>query len=138
MAAATVAGPHLLLLDEPTANLDPESAAEVLAAVEAVRTAHGCTVVVIEHRVEAWLARADRVLLAEDGTILDLMPAELAGAPGPPARRRGTGLGRPRAPAQPSAPAASPVASRWGSRASRWPAGCRPPTSPPATGRWSP
>jgi energy-coupling factor transport system ATP-binding protein len=77
VAAATVAGPHLLLLDEPTANLDPESAAEVLAAVDAVRTAHGCTVVVVEHRVEAWLTRADRVLLAQDATILDLTPAEL-------------------------------------------------------------
>ena len=78
MAAATVADPHLLLLDEPTANLDPASAAAVLAAVEAVRTAHGCTVIVVEHRVEAWLSRADRVLLAERGSVLSLRPGDLA------------------------------------------------------------
>ncbi|HSO03375.1 MAG TPA: ABC transporter ATP-binding protein, partial [Candidatus Limnocylindrales bacterium] len=78
IAAGSVADPHLLLLDEPTANLDPTSAAEVLAAVAAVRAAHGCTVVVVEHRVEAWLARADRVLLVEDGTVLPLDPAGLA------------------------------------------------------------
>ena len=77
VAAAAVAGPHLLLLDEPTANLDPAAAAGVLAAVEAVRTAHGCTVVVVEHRIEAWLARADRVLLAEGGSVLDLEPTDL-------------------------------------------------------------
>ena len=77
VAAAAVAGPDLLLLDEPTANLDPSTAAAVLAAAEAVRTAHGCTVVVIEHRVEAWLAWADRVLLVEDGSVVDLDPNAL-------------------------------------------------------------
>ena len=78
VAAATVAGPHLLLLDEPTANLDPAAAAAVLVAVEAVRMTHGCTVVVVEHRVEAWLSRADRVLLAEGGSVLDIAPTDLA------------------------------------------------------------
>ncbi len=79
VAAATVAEPGLVLLDEPTANLDPDSAGRVLAAVEAVRAAIGCTVVVIEHRVEPWLARADRVLLVDDGSLVDLARDELAG-----------------------------------------------------------
>ncbi len=79
VAAASVAGPHLLLLDEPTANLDPAGAAAVLAAVEEIRMSHGCTVVVVEHRVEAWLERADRVLLVEDGSVLQLEPADLRG-----------------------------------------------------------
>jgi len=78
VAAASGADPHLLLLDEPTANLDPAAAAGVLAAVEVVRMAHGCTVVVVEHRVEAWLARADRVLIAEGGSVRAVAPAALA------------------------------------------------------------
>jgi energy-coupling factor transport system ATP-binding protein len=77
IAAATVAAPGLLLLDEPTANLDPASARAVLAAVDAVRTATGCTVVVVEHRVEPWLARADRVLLAAAGSVRALAPGEV-------------------------------------------------------------
>ena len=103
VAAASVAGPHLLLLDEPTANLDPAGAAAVLAAVEAIRTTHGCTVVVVEHRVEAWLERADRVLLVEDGTVLELEPDRPARASRGAAGLRGAGLGRPRPPAQPGA-----------------------------------
>jgi len=79
VAAASVVGPDLLLLDEPTANLDPESAARVLAAVTRVRQRHGATVIVVEHRVEAWLAQADRVLLVEDGSIVSLAAREVAG-----------------------------------------------------------
>ena len=77
VAAASVADPDLLLLDEPTANLDPSAAADVLRAVDRVRAIHGCTVVVVEHRVEPWLERADRVLLAADGTVTSLTPGEL-------------------------------------------------------------
>jgi energy-coupling factor transport system ATP-binding protein len=78
IAAASVARPGLLLLDEPTANLDPDAAARVLDAVTHVRTTTGCTVVVVEHRVEPWLAQADRLLLAEAGSITVLAPGELA------------------------------------------------------------
>jgi len=69
LAAAAVAGPDLLLLDEPTANLDPCSADRVVRAVDALRAATGCTVVVVEHRVQPWWARADAVLLAQAGSI---------------------------------------------------------------------
>jgi energy-coupling factor transport system ATP-binding protein len=79
IAAASVARPGLLLLDEPTANLDPDAAARVLDAVMHVRTTTGCTVVVVEHRVEPWLAQADRLLLAEGGSITVLAPDELVG-----------------------------------------------------------
>ncbi len=77
VAGAAVADPGLLLLDEPTANLDPGAAAAVLVAVARLRAARGCTVLVVEHRVEPWLAQADRVLLVEKGTVRDLDPADL-------------------------------------------------------------
>ena len=85
VAAASIADPHLLLLDEPTANLDEQAATQVVAAVEAERARTGCTVVVIEHRVAPWLAGADRVLLVADGTAMSVPPhrlaEELAGRP---------------------------------------------------------
>ncbi|HEX6887291.1 MAG TPA: ATP-binding cassette domain-containing protein [Candidatus Nanopelagicales bacterium] len=78
LAAAQVGAPAVLLLDEPTANLDPESAAAVVSAVAAMRAASGCTVVVVEHRVEPWLARADLVLLVEAGRVTAHAPAAIA------------------------------------------------------------
>lgn len=63
LAAALALRPQVLLLDEPTANLDPSSAARIVAAVERARATLGCTVVLIEHRVDPWLARADSVLI---------------------------------------------------------------------------
>jgi energy-coupling factor transport system ATP-binding protein len=77
VAAASVVRPDLLLLDEPTANLDPRAAAEVLAAVDRARVDHGGTIVVVEHRVEAWLQRADRVLLVEGSGVVALAPDEV-------------------------------------------------------------
>lgn len=77
LAAAAVTAPGLLLLDEPTANLDPTAAARVVDAVAALRAEVGCTVVVVEHRVEPWLAGADRVLLVADGTVVPFTPPQL-------------------------------------------------------------
>lgn len=62
--------PGLLLLDEPTANLDPAGAAEIRSAVASVLTATGATMVVVEHRIEAWLPLIDRVLVLDDGGAL--------------------------------------------------------------------
>jgi energy-coupling factor transporter ATP-binding protein EcfA2/energy-coupling factor transporter transmembrane protein EcfT len=79
VGAACAADPALVLLDEPTANLDPESAAAVVGAVAAARAGSGSTVVVIEHRVEPWLALADRVLLSAHGTVSAHRPGDLPG-----------------------------------------------------------
>ena len=60
--------PGLLLLDEPTANLDPDGARLVRDAVARTVAASGATLVVVEHRVQPWLALVDRVvILGADG-----------------------------------------------------------------------
>jgi energy-coupling factor transporter ATP-binding protein EcfA2 len=78
LAGALALGSSVLLLDEPTSMLDPESAASVRAAVRRETTRRGCTLVVVEHRLEPWLDFADRlVVLDAVGSIV---------ADGPPGR----------------------------------------------------
>lgn len=68
--------PGLVLLDEPTANLDPEGAIEVRDAVLA--TTGEATLVVVEHRVGLWAAHMDRVVvLGPDGVLADGSPADV-------------------------------------------------------------
>lgn len=69
LASILAMGPGLLLLDEPTANLDPSGVAEVRAAVETVVERTGATVVVVEHRVDVWASLVDRVIVVVDGAI---------------------------------------------------------------------
>ena len=69
LASILAMGPGLLLLDEPTANLDPSGVAEVRAAVETVVERTGATVVVVEHRVDVWASLVDRVIVVADGAI---------------------------------------------------------------------
>ncbi|MGX5680037.1 ABC transporter ATP-binding protein [Schumannella luteola] len=62
LAGVLAMRPGLLLLDEPTANLDPEGVAEVRDAVAGVLDRTGATFVVIEHRVEVWRDVVTRVV----------------------------------------------------------------------------
>ncbi len=57
IARALANQPALLLADEPTGNLDEESAASVIGLLEALRAEHGCTLVVVTHN-RAVAARA--------------------------------------------------------------------------------
>jgi energy-coupling factor transporter ATP-binding protein EcfA2 len=59
--------PGLLLLDEPTANLDPEGAAAVRQVVESVVERLGLTLIIIEHRVAEALSLVSRVVAIEAG-----------------------------------------------------------------------
>ena len=58
--------PTLLLLDEPTAMLDPVSAASVRASVTEVADAQQLTTVVVEHKLGPWLDFADRLVVLDD------------------------------------------------------------------------
>ncbi len=71
--------PGLLLLDEPTANLDPEGVAEVRDAVERNLDRTGATLLVVEHRVAVWRDLVNRVvvLAAEGGVLADGTPDEV-------------------------------------------------------------
>ncbi|WP_292797816.1 ATP-binding cassette domain-containing protein, partial [Microbacterium sp. UBA6633] len=69
--------PGLVLLDEPTANLDPEGVREVRDAVERMLAARPATLVVVEHRLEVWLPLLTRVIvLGAGGVVADGTPAE--------------------------------------------------------------
>lgn len=75
LAGALAMRPGLLLLDEPTANLDPRGVAEVRDAVERMLQVQPATLVVVEHRIDAWLPLIDRVIvLGEGGVIADGSP----------------------------------------------------------------
>lgn len=71
LAGVLAMRPNLLLLDEPTANLDPIGVTEVREAVRAVLDDTGATLVVVEHRVDTWLPLIDRVVVLDpDGGVL--------------------------------------------------------------------
>ncbi len=76
LAGALVRRPTLLLLDEPTANLDPSGAVAVRQAVAQVLAGNEATLLLVEHRVAEVLALVDRVV------VLD--PAGGLAADGPP------------------------------------------------------
>ena len=69
LAAALAAHPGLLLLDEPTSQLDPVAAEELLGQLRRLNEDHGTTVVLAEQRLERCLAAADRVIAMEQGRV---------------------------------------------------------------------
>lgn len=71
--------PGLLLLDEPTANLDPAGVLEVREAVRAALDATRATLVVVEHRVAVWRELVTRVVVlgADGGVLADGAPDDV-------------------------------------------------------------
>jgi energy-coupling factor transport system ATP-binding protein len=67
LAGVLAMRPGLLLLDEPTANLDPSGVADVRDAVARVLDRTSATLVVVEHRVDVWLPLVDRVVVLAPG-----------------------------------------------------------------------
>jgi len=69
--------PGLILLDEPTANLDPTGVLEVRDAVVRALDRTGATMVVVEHRVAVWAKVATRIVVLEPGggVMIDGAPA---------------------------------------------------------------
>jgi ABC-type lipoprotein export system ATPase subunit len=69
IARAIANEPELILADEPTGNLDVESAEAVAALLESLRDERGCTVVVVTHN-PAMAALADRHFALVDGSLV--------------------------------------------------------------------
>lgn len=67
LAAIVVMQPSVLVLDEPTSQLDPIAAKDFFDVLERVNAELGITVIIIEHRLEDVLPMADRVLFLEKG-----------------------------------------------------------------------
>jgi ATP-binding cassette, subfamily C, bacterial CydD len=76
LARAFLRDAPLLLLDEPTAHLDPIIAGQIMAVIQTLMA--GRTVILVTHR-HAWQGGADRVLTLDHGRLLALAPGEPAG-----------------------------------------------------------
>ena len=71
IASVLAMNPALLILDEPTASLDPSCTREVLETLNRLKEKHDVAIMVIEHRLERLLPISDRLLLMEKGKIVE-------------------------------------------------------------------
>ena len=76
LAGVIAMGAGMVLLDEPTANLDPEGAREVIEAVSTMVERTGATLIVVEHQHAAWKGVLDRAIELKDGRIVADGPVE--------------------------------------------------------------
>lgn len=79
LAGVLALRPQLLLLDEPTANLDPDGAAQILSVLERTTADRSTTMIMIEHRIAPVLPLVDRVVVIDprDGVIADGPPDQV-------------------------------------------------------------
>ena len=89
LASVMAMQPRVLLLDEPTSQLDPIAAADFLAVLGRINRELGTTVILSEHRLEEALSYANRAAVLEDGRLLCCAaPGEV----GALLRRQGSGM----------------------------------------------
>lgn len=103
LAGVLALRPSLLLLDEPTANLDPEGAAQVRDGLRSALAESEATLIMIEHRVAEVVDLVDRVVVlsADGGLLADGSPERVFGEHGETLTRQGVWI-----------PDAAPVAPR--------------------------
>jgi energy-coupling factor transport system ATP-binding protein len=76
LASVMAMQPKLLILDEPTAQLDPIAAQDFLATIAKINRELAVTVILTEHRLEEVFLLADRIVVLEKGTIVCFAPPE--------------------------------------------------------------
>ena len=70
LACLTAIGPKWLLLDEPFANIDNQSARDIAAKLGQLHRERGVGILAVDHRLDNWLEVADTVRIMEGGTLL--------------------------------------------------------------------
>ena len=70
LAAIMAMQPEVLILDEPTSQLDPIAASDFLNTVKKINIELGTTILITEHRLEDIFHSADRVVVMEEGRIV--------------------------------------------------------------------
>jgi len=78
LASVMVMNPEVLILDEPTSQLDPIASGEFLSTLEKINRELGTTVILTEHRLEDAFSLADRVIVMDNGRVMaDEKPEEV-------------------------------------------------------------
>lgn len=101
IAAALALHPKILVLDEPTSQLDPGAAEDVFASLQRLHADLGLTLIVTEHRLDRVLQHAERLIVLRAGEMVaDGAPAEVlgSGVAVTPLSRLARGLGWERVP----------------------------------------
>lgn len=80
LASIMAMQPEVLILDEPTSQLDPIAASDFLNTVRKINIELGTTVIITEHRLEEIFPYADRAIVMENGRIIaDDTPRKISG-----------------------------------------------------------
>ncbi len=80
LASVMVMQPQVLILDEPTSQLDPIAASDFIGTLRKLNRELGLTILLVEHRLEEVFPLADRVMMMEQGRILLYDRPEAVGA----------------------------------------------------------
>ncbi|MED3551738.1 methionine ABC transporter ATP-binding protein [Cytobacillus praedii] len=79
IARALANRPQVLLCDEPTSSLDPNTTAEILGVLENINKSLGVTIVIVSHEMDVIKSICTRVTVMADGEIYDTIPIEPEG-----------------------------------------------------------
>jgi D-methionine transport system ATP-binding protein len=79
IARALANNPQVLLCDEPTSSLDPNTTAEILGVLENINKSFGVTIVIVSHEMEVIKSICNRVTVMTNGEIYDTVISEPKG-----------------------------------------------------------